>query len=149
MAFSVYSNDHFMGEAYKQALIAYEENEIPVGAVVVCKNRIVARAYNQTEKLNDATAHAEMLALTSAFNFLGSKYLDGCSLFVTLEPCVMCSGAMYWAQLDHLFYGTRDLKRGFQNVHQPLLHPKTKITGGILEEQCKKLLEEFFRNLRK
>lgn len=149
MALSVYSNEYFMGEALKQAAIAYEEKEIPVGAVVVANNRIIARAYNQTEKLNDATAHAEMLAITSAFNFLGSKYLPDCTIYVTLEPCVMCAGALQWAQIGNLIYGAADYKRGFSLIADNLLHPKTKVLSGVLADECGNLLTRFFDELRK
>ena len=149
MSLSVYNDEHFMKEAYKQAMYAWEEGEIPVGAVVVCDNRIIARSYNQTEKLNDVTAHAEMLAMTSAFNTLGAKYLVGCSLFVTLEPCLMCAGASYWAQISRLIYGTSDPMRGFRRLQENVLHPKTVVTGGVLEIACKELLDKFFKDLRK
>jgi tRNA(adenine34) deaminase len=137
-----------MKEALKQAEIAFQEKEIPVGAIVVCQNRIIARAYNQSEKLNDVTAHAEMIALTAAFNYLGSKYLPDCSLYVTLEPCVMCAGAMYWAQLGKLFYGSADPKRGFMKADTSILHPKTKVHHGILSNDCKQILNKFFINIR-
>ncbi|MEO1054179.1 MAG: nucleoside deaminase [Bacteroidota bacterium] len=149
MALSVFSDEHFMKEAYKQALIALEEKEVPVGAVVVCENRIIAKAYNQTEKLNDATAHAEMLAVTAAANYLGTKYLDQCTLFVTLEPCSMCAGALYWSQLQRLVYGTNDAKRGYTSISERLVHPRTSITNGVLKDECKGLLDRFFRELRK
>jgi tRNA(adenine34) deaminase len=145
---TVFSPEHFMKEAYKEALIAYKENEIPVGAVVVCNNKIIARGHNQTEALNDVTAHAEMIALTSASNHLGSKYLNECDLYVTLEPCVMCAGAIFWAQLRSLIYGTSDIKRGFMTVGQKILHPKTEITKGIMEKESEKLLLDFFNKLR-
>ena len=135
-------------EAIKQAKIALHENEVPVGAVVVCENRIIARGYNQTEKLNDVTAHAEMLALTAAFNYLGSKYLQNCSLYVTLEPCIMCAGACYWSQINRLIFGTKDTKLGFTNKGYDILHPKTKVSEGILEDVCRSLLMEFFNKKR-
>jgi tRNA(adenine34) deaminase len=143
------SDEHFMNEALKQARIAYEEKEIPVGAVVVCQNKIIARGYNQTEKLNDVTAHAEMLALTSAFNNIGAKYLQSCTLYVTLEPCIMCAGACYWAQLEKIVFGTKDLKKGFIRKGKDILHPKTLLVQGVLEKECRSLLDKFFQNLRK
>src|SRR6188768_763399 len=126
----LYTDEHFMREALKEAAKALEIGEVPVGAVVVCQNRIIARAHNQTEKLTDATAHAEMLAITSAANYLGSKYLDECSLYVTLEPCVMCAGALQWVQLQKLVFGAHDVKRGYSLVQNPLLHPKTEVVTG-------------------
>lgn len=145
----LYTDEYWMGEALKQAKIAYEEGEIPVGAVMVCRNRIIAKAYNQTEKLTDVTAHAEILALTAASNALGAKYLPECKLYVTLEPCVMCAGACFWAQLGELHYAAPDPKRGFSNIKQPLLHPKTKVFKGMLENGSMHLLQDFFKNLRK
>ena len=145
----VYDDEYFMKEAYKQALYARDEGEIPVGAIVVCDNRIIARSYNQTERLNDVTAHAEMLALTSAFNTIGAKYLVNCSLYVTLEPCVMCAGAAYWSQISKLVYGAGDPQRGYGRLQENVLHPKTKVIGGIMGDACKALLDEFFSNLRK
>lgn len=141
--------DHkYMQEAYKQALLAYEAAEIPVGAVVVCCNTIIARAYNQTEKLHDVTAHAEMLAITAAANYLNGKYLTQCTLYVTLEPCVMCAGAMAWSQLARVVYGASDTKRGFSQIPSRILHPKTKVTSGIMVQESEALLQQFFRNLR-
>lgn len=144
----LYTDAYFMNEAFKQAQLAFEENEIPVGAVVVCRNRIIARAYNQTEKLTDATAHAEMLAITSAANALGAKYLPECKLYVTLEPCVMCAGAGFWSQLGELYYGASDPKRGFTLLAQQILHPKTKVSKGLMAKESKTLLDEFFKKLR-
>ena len=148
MTLSIHSDEHFMKQAYQQALIAQEEGEVPVGAVIVCRNRIISKAYNQTEKLNDATAHAEMLAITGAFEFLGAKYLRECTLFVTLEPCVMCAGASYWSQLDRLVFGAKDLRRGYSQKSDHLLHPKTKVEGGLMSKECKTLLDDFFNRLR-
>lgn len=141
-------DDYYMREALKEAGKAFEEGEIPVGAVVVCRNKIIARAHNQTERLNDATAHAEMLAVTAAANYLGSKYLDECTLYVTLEPCPMCAGALHWSQLSRLVYGADDLQRGYQLVKSPLLHPRTEVTKGVRLAESKSLIEEFFRLLR-
>ncbi len=148
MSFPFYSDEYFMKEALKQASISYDRNEIPIGSVVVYKNRIIAKAYNQIEQLNDSTAHAEMIALTSAFNFTGSKYLTECTVYVTLEPCVMCAGAMFWAQIGRLVYGASDPKRGFNHITKKILHPKTKITTDILLPECKQILEKFFYNIR-
>ncbi len=148
MRLSVYSDEHFMNEAFKMAQRAMDENEIPIGAVIVCKKRIIARGYNQIEKLNDSTAHAEMLALTGAFNNMGAKYLTECSLYVTLEPCPMCAGALYWAQIGRLVYGARDTKRGYTNFSGDLLHPKTEVMPGIMAQESEKLLAAFFRTLR-
>ena len=143
------SDEYFMNEALKQAKVAFEENEIPVGAVVVCDQKIIGRGHNQTERLNDVTAHAEMIALTSAFNNLGAKYLQNCTLYVTLEPCIMCAGACYWSQLEKIVFGTKDVKNGFIRKGKDLLHPKTQLVLGILERECRDLLNEFFQNKRK
>ncbi len=145
---SIHSDDHFMREAFKQAEIAFDDGEVPVGAVVVCNKRIIARAYNQVEKLKDATAHAEMLAITAAQNFLGAKYLQDCTLYVTLEPCVMCAGACFWNQVPKIVFGAADKKRGFSRISENILHPKTVVTKGILEQECKELIDRFFARLR-
>ncbi|HTJ48224.1 MAG TPA: nucleoside deaminase [Cyclobacteriaceae bacterium] len=144
----IYTDEYFMREALKEAQKAFEIKEVPVGAVVVCKNRIIARAHNQTEKLTDATAHAEMLAVTAAANYLGSKYLSECTLYVTLEPCVMCAGALHWVQLQKLVYGASDVQRGFSLVNGQLLHPKTEVEKGVKADECKVLIDEFFKALR-
>src|ERR1017187_2358363 len=123
MILSVFSDEHYMREALKEAKTAFDEDEVPIGSVIVCNNRIIARAHNLTERLNDVTAHAEMQALTSASHFLGGKYLKECILYVTLEPCVMCAGACYWAQIGKIIYGAKDPKRGFLLVNKPMLHP--------------------------
>lgn len=141
-------NEYYMREALKEAAKAMADGEVPVGAVVVCKNRIIARAHNQTERLTDATAHAEMLAVTAAANFLGSKYLSECTLYVTLEPCVMCAGALHWVQLQKLVFGATDIQRGYSLISNPLLHPKTEIERGVLADDCRKLINEFFKKLR-
>lgn len=145
---SVLSDEHFMSEALKEARSAYEKDEVPIGAIIVSHNRIIARAHNLTEQLNDVTAHAEMQALTSAFNYLGGKYLDDCTLYVTLEPCVMCAGALYWSQISKIVFGAYDLKRGFSKLSENVLHPKTFVTGGIMEEESLELLRGFFQNKR-
>ena len=138
-----------MREALKEARKAFDSNEVPVGAIVVCNNQIIARAHNLTEKLNDVTAHAEMQAITSAANFLNGKYLTECILYVTLEPCVMCAGAIAWAQFGKLVYGAPDTKRGFGllNEHK-ILHPKTQVVSGILQDECASIVKTFFRNKR-
>ncbi len=145
---SVFSDEHFMKKALQEAKVAYEAGEIPVGAVVVCQNQIIARAHNQTELLNDVTAHAEMLALTAAANHLGSKYLPDCTLYVTLEPCVMCAGALYWSQVGRLVYGAADEKRGYLKQGNQLLHPKTRVEYGVMLEESQALLRAFFRQRR-
>ncbi|HEY8400082.1 MAG TPA: nucleoside deaminase [Cytophagaceae bacterium] len=148
MELSVYSDEHYMKEAFKEALLAFEEGEVPVGAVVVCNKKIIARAHNQTERLNDVTAHAEMIALTSAANHLGSKYLEECDLYVTLEPCVMCAGAIFWGQFRRLIFAASDEKRGFTRVETNLLHPKTQVVKGIMAKESEQLLRDFFKKLR-
>ena len=138
-----------MKRALQEAEIAFDKGEVPVGAIIVLKDKIIARAHNLTETLNDVTAHAEMQAFTSASDFLGGKYLKECTLYVTIEPCQMCGGASYWAQIGKIVFGARDLQRGCIQM-KTTLHPKTKITGGILEEDCGNLLKQFFvekRNL--
>ena len=147
--FSVFNDEYFMQQALLEARKAYEEGEVPVGAVVVCGNQVVAKAHNQTERLQDVTAHAEILAITAASEFLGSKYLDDCTLYVTLEPCVMCAGALAWAQLGKLVYGATDDKRGYLRFGNELLHPKTRLAYGILEQECASLLTQFFAERRK
>jgi tRNA(adenine34) deaminase len=145
----LYTDEYFMREALKEANKARESAEVPVGAVVVCGNRIVARAHNQTEKLTDATAHAEMIAVTAASNHLGSKYLNECTLYVTLEPCVMCAGALHWVQLKKLVFGASDVQRGFTLVSSPLLHPKTEVVKGVKALEAKELIDSFFKEIRK
>ena len=140
---------HFMREAYKEALRAQELNEVPIGAVVVCKGRIIGRGHNLTERLNDVTAHAEMQAFTAAANFLGGKYLDECTLYVTLEPCVMCAGASQWTHIGHIVYGAADDKKGFLKISRSILHPKTALTSGIMEKECSEIVTEFFRKKRR
>ena len=144
----LYTDEYFMREALKEAEKALAIGEVPVGAVVACKNKIIARAHNQTEKLTDATAHAEMLAMTAAANYLGSKYLSECTLYVTLEPCVMCAGGLHWVQLQRLVYGASDPQRGYQLVNSPVLHPRTVVTSGVNKDESKALIDTFFRRLR-
>lgn len=138
----------YMQQALEEAQRAYEQDEIPVGAVVVCGDRIIARGHNLTETLNDVTAHAEMQTITAAANHLGGKYLTECTLYVTLEPCVMCAGAIGWAQVRRLVYGATDEKRGYHLLAPDALHPKTEVTGGIEAEKAEKLLKDFFRKKR-
>jgi len=137
-----------MDQALKEAAKAEMAGEVPIGAVIVCKKQIIARAYNQTETLNDVTAHAEILAITSASAFLGGKYLKDCTLYVTLEPCIMCSGALFWSQIDRVVYGAGDEKRGFMRYGKELLHPATKLEYGIRHEECSELIRKFFKNKR-
>lgn len=148
MELSVFSDEQFMREALKEARRAFDADEVPVGAVVVANNRIIARAHNLTERLNDVTAHAEMQAITAAANALGGKYLTDCTLYVTLEPCVMCAGALSWAQISRIVYGASDEKRGYIKLNQPVLHPKTVIERGLLAEECAKLMKDFFQKKR-
>ncbi|PPK85827.1 tRNA(adenine34) deaminase [Neolewinella xylanilytica] len=144
----IYDDAYFMRQALAQARLAATIGEIPVGAVVVSHGRIIARGHNQTERLNDVTAHAEIIALTAAANHLGDKYLRDCTLYVTLEPCPMCAGALAWAQLSRLVYGASDDKRGFMRFGRELLHPKTKLEFGILHDDCAELMTGFFRGRR-
>ena len=148
MSYPVFSDEYFMNEALKEARKAIEEDEIPIGAIIVSNNRILARAYNQTETLQDVTAHAEMLAITSAANSIGAKYLDKCTLYVTLEPCIMCGAATAWAHLSRIVYGAKDPKAGYGKIIQDVLHPKTKVKSGILEKECAILLKDFFKGKR-
>ena len=145
---SLFSDEFFMQEAIKEAQKAFDEDEVPVGAVIVCENKIIARAHNMTERLNDVTAHAEMLAFTSATDFLGGKYLNECTLYVTLEPCVMCAGASYWTQLKKIVFAASDEKRGFERISPSLLHPKTQVVKGILETESAQLIQTFFQQKR-
>ena len=143
------SDVYFMQKALEQAQIALENDEVPVGAVVVCNNQIIARGHNYVEHLNDVTAHAEMQAFTSASDYIGGKYLMDCTLYVTLEPCIMCAGASYWTQISRIVVGARDLKTGFSSLKKDILHPKTVIEFGVLEKESKKLLQSFFEQKRK
>ncbi len=148
MELSVFSDEQFMREALKEARKAFDADEVPVGAVVVANNRIIARAHNLTERLNDVTAHAEMQAITAAANALGGKYLTDCTLYVTLEPCVMCAGALSWSQISRIVFGASDEKRGYVKLNQPVLHPKTVIERGLLADECGKLMKDFFLKKR-
>jgi tRNA(adenine34) deaminase len=140
--------EHFMKAAIKEARKAFDKQEVPVGAVVVCNDMIIARAHNLTETLNDPTAHAEMQAITAAANWLGGKYLTDCTLYVTLEPCAMCAGALGWSQVTTLVFGASDEKKGYRTISDALLHPKTTVESGILEKECKELLVKFFKAKR-
>lgn len=142
------SHEHFMKEALKEAQKALENNEVPIGAVVVCNNKIIGKGFNQVELLNDVTAHAEMLAITAAANYLGSKYLTECSIYITLEPCSMCASALGWAQIPQIIFGAYDEKKGFNIISNKLVHPKTEVIGGILQNECSQLLKDFFKKLR-
>ena len=144
------NDEHFMRQALREAEKAFEANEVPVGAVVVINQKIIARAHNMTEQLNDSTAHAEILALTSSYNFLGSKYLPDATLYVTIEPCLMCVGAMYWSKLERVVWGADDEKNGYRHItgsNFPF-HPKTKIRTGVLREECAELMKNFFQQKR-
>ena len=148
---SIFDNpdEYYMQQALREAKAAFDEEEIPVGAVIVSGDRIIARAHNNTERLHDVTAHAEMLAFTAATNHLDAKYLTGCTLYVTLEPCVMCAGAAGWTQISRIVYGTSDPKRGFERLGRAMLHPKTTVQSGLLKEECEQLLKAFFLQHRK
>ena len=143
-----FSDEYFMNEALKEAEKALQHEEVPVGAVITYNNQIIARAHNLSETLNDVTAHAEMQAFTAAAATIGGKYLLDCTLYVTLEPCVMCAGASYWAQLGRIVYGASDEQRGYTKIRQKILHPKTEVTSGILEDKCSKIVKDFFRKKR-
>lgn len=144
----VLSDEFFMRQALNEAQQAYERNEVPVGAVIVSNQRIIARAHNLTEALNDVTAHAEMQAITAAANVLGGKYLKNCTLYVTLEPCPMCAGGLLWSQISKIVYGASDPRKGFSSFTPHILHPKTEVVSGILEDECSSLLKDFFQKNR-
>lgn len=144
----ILDDDFFMRQALNEAHCALEKDEVPIGAVIVCQNRIIARAHNLTETLNDVTAHAEMQAITAAANILGGKYLINCSLYVTVEPCVMCAGALGWSQISKIVFGAKDEKRGFISIASRAIHQKTTVKGGILEKECGVLISEFFKSKR-
>jgi tRNA(adenine34) deaminase len=144
---SIFTHEYFMKKALQEAELASEKNEVPVGAVIVIENKVIARGHNLTELLNDVTAHAEMQVITSAAHFLGGKYLKNCTLYVTLEPCQMCAGALYWSQISKIVFGAFDTKRGFLSMGGKL-HPRTEIFGGILENECSEIITKFFLNKR-
>lgn len=149
MGLELFSDEYFMKEALKEAQKALEKEEVPIGAVVVFQQKIIARAHNYTEALSDATAHAEMQAITSAADYLGGKYLRECTLYVTLEPCVMCAGATAWAQISNIMYGASDLKKGYlTTASAKILHPKTKVKSGLMEKKCGEILSDFFKHKR-
>lgn len=143
-----YDDRYFMKQAYAEAVRAMDADEVPIGAVVTLENRIIARSTNQVEQLMDVTAHAEIIAVTAAANTIGAKYLEHCRLYVTLEPCPMCAGALYWSRIGHLIYGTEDEKRGFMRFGRDMLHPTTKIQYGLMRDECAELLRQFFQRKR-
>jgi tRNA(adenine34) deaminase len=145
-----YDDIYFMQQALKEAVIAYERDEVPVGAIVVINNKIISRGHNQVELLNDSTAHAEILALTSAYNSLGSKYIPEATLYVTVEPCLMCCGAMYWGKIGRIVYGASDEKNGFKHITKENwpFHPKTELVNGIMQDECAQLMRSFFKSKR-
>ena len=143
-----YTDDYFMKQAYLEAKKAYDLDEVPVGAVIVANKQIIARAHNLTEKLHDVTAHAEVQAITAASEYLGAKYLNNCTLYVTLEPCPMCAGALYWAQIDKVIFAARDEKRGAGRIKEGLYHPKTVVSNGVMAKECAELLTDFFKTKR-
>lgn len=143
-----FTDEYFMKKALQEAELAFDKGEIPVGAVIVIDNKVIARTHNLTEMLNDVTAHAEMQAITSAANFIGGKYLKGCTLYVTLEPCQMCAGALYWSQISKVVFGASDEQRGFENLGTQL-HPKTQVIKGILAQEASDLMVRFFASKRK
>ncbi len=145
----VYTDEYFMKQALVEAQKAFDADEVPVGAVIVCKNQIIARGHNLTETLTDVTAHAEIQAITAASQYLGAKYLKGCTLYVTLEPCCMCAGALYWSQIDKIVFGARDEKRGASAVGASLYHPTTLVVNGTMQEECSQLMKSFFERKRR
>ena len=148
MIIDPFNNEYFMKQALKEAEKAYNLDEVPVGAVIVSNNKIISRAHNYMQALNDATAHAEMQAITMASDFIGGKYLNDCTLYVTLEPCIMCAGASFWSKITKIVFGARDKKSGFLTVAPNIFHSKIQIESGVLEHECRKLLLDFFANKR-
>lgn len=148
MELNIFNDDHFMRKAYNLALQAFDEDEVPVGAVVVCENRIIGTGYNQVERLKDVTAHAEMIAITAACEYLGAKYLPECTLYVTLEPCAMCAGVIHWSQVSKVVYGASDVKKGFNRYQPPMLIDKVQVEHGLLAADCGMLMKEFFSRKR-
>ena len=144
-----YSDEYFMRQALQEAQLAYDEDEVPVGCVITCRDKVIARTHNLTETLHDVTAHAEMQAITAAAEALGGKYLETCTLYVTVEPCIMCAGAIGWSQMGRVVYGARDEKRGFENFAPKAFHPKTEVVSGVLENECAELMKNFFKSKRK
>ena len=147
-AYDMEENEKYMKEALREAAFAAAKDEVPIGAIIVCRGRIIAKGHNMTERLNDPTAHAEMIAITAATEAMGGKYLNDCTLYVTVEPCPMCAGALAWAQIGKVVYGASDLKRGFSLFSPSLMHPKTEVVSGILAEECGNLVSDFFRKKR-
>lgn len=143
-----YSDEYFMKQALQEAQLAFEEDEVPVGCIITCRDKVIARTHNLTETLHDVTAHAEMQAITAAAEALGGKYLDTCTLYVTVEPCIMCAGAIGWSQMGRVVYGARDEKRGFENFAPKAFHPKTEVVSGVLENECAELMKNFFKSKR-
>lgn len=144
-----YSDEYFMRQALQEAQQAFEQDEVPVGCIITCRDKVIARTHNLTETLHDVTAHAEMQAITAAAEALGGKYLDTCTLYVTVEPCIMCAGAIGWSQMGRVVYGARDEKRGFENFAPKAFHPKTEVVSGVLENECAELIKNFFKSKRK
>lgn len=144
-----YSDEYFMRQALLEAQLAFEEDEVPVGCIITCRDKVIARTHNLTETLHDVTAHAEMQAITAAAEALGGKYLDTCTLYVTVEPCIMCAGAIGWSQMGRVVYGAHDEKRGFENFAPKAFHPKTEVVSGVLENECAELMKNFFKSKRK
>lgn len=149
MEIELFSDEYFMNEALKEARIAFGKDEVPVGAVVVCGKTVVAKAHNMTETLTDVTAHAEMLALTAASAYLGAKFLEDCCLYVTVEPCMMCAGALYWSRIGRVVFATADEKKGYTQFRPGLLHPKTEVVQGVLQKEAAQLMKDFFRQKRR
>ena len=144
-----YSDEYFMRQALQEAQLAFEEDEVPVGCIITCRDKVIARTHNLTETLHDVTAHAEIQAITAAAEALGGKYLDTCTLYVTVEPCIMCAGAIGWSQMGRVVYGALDEKRGFENFAPKAFHPKTEVVSGVLENECAELMKNFFKSKRK
>lgn len=142
------NDEKYMKEALREAVQAESEGEVPIGAVIVCRGRIIGKGHNMTERLNDPTAHAEMIAITAATEAMGGKYLNDCTLYVTVEPCPMCAGALAWSQIGRVVYGASDPKRGFSIFSPPLMHPKTEVTSGVLADECGSIVTEFFKKKR-
>ena len=149
MKSSMEQDERYMRDALREAQAAAAEDEVPIGAVITCRGRIIGKGHNMTERLNDPTAHAEMIAITAATEAMGGKYLNDCTLYVTVEPCPMCAGALAWSQIGRVVYGASDPKRGFSQFSPSLMHPKTEVVSGVLSDECGNLVSEFFRNKRK
>lgn len=148
MTINILNDEYYMRQALNEARQAFDKGEVPIGAIVVCKGRIIARGHNLTETLNDVTAHAEMQAITAAANVLGGKYLTDCILYVTIEPCPMCAGGLLWSQISKIVYGAKDEKKGYSVFSPSILHPKTEVVSGVMEDECASLMKEFFKQKR-